>query len=123
MWNSPKPAWIHHKNQYINSMRLIVPLIATFLATSLNFAAEPKVCEVHQEKMTLKAVPIRYGMPAFDSYDQKMRGAEVRLFPHALDHVEGGCVVSKERTESVSECASCRKKKEAWLLKNPRPKS
>ena len=85
-------------------------------------AQKTGVCELHQEKMTKKRVPIEYGLPPpLSEYEQKLLKAEQASFPHAHDRVLGGCIVTEEKEREIFECETCRMKKEAWLKENPKP--
>lgn len=73
------------------------------------------ICEIHHTSMQEKAVPISYGMFVHTEYDVALRQAQQKSFPHAIDRIEGGCVVGSPSAEAVWECADCRAAKNNWI--------
>lgn len=70
--------------------------------------------------MQTKKIPIRYGMPV---QFEELEEAAARAFPHAIDQVEGGCVVLEGQPEfsEVLECDKCRQTKRRWLREHRGP--
>ena len=74
-------------------------------------------CPVHHIKMTATALPIRYGMMAFDEFDRRYEVA-AELFPFGENYVLGGCEKRQEKTEDGFLCPECVTARAAWLKKH-----
>jgi hypothetical protein len=77
-------------------------------------------CEVHGVDMERAVVPICYGLPAIpldQDYLHALDEATKSAFPHAQDHVEGGCIVKlgAPKRAAIYVCPSCRSAKQDWM--------
>src|SRR5262245_52503299 len=70
-------------------------------------------CEVHGIEMTKRVVPLEYGlMPqSFLPYAE----ARAKLFPHADEPMQAGCVVTEVTHSRIYVCSRCTAAREAWL--------
>jgi hypothetical protein len=73
-------------------------------------------CPVHHIKMTATALPIGYGMPPIDEFDDA--DVAVELFPFGRNYVRGGCVKEQKKTEDGFLCPECVTARAAWLKKH-----
>ncbi|MCZ2390502.1 MAG: hypothetical protein LC113_05420 [Acidobacteria bacterium] len=74
---------------------------------------DEKCCEVHGTKLESRTFPIIYGFPARPPDP----GDRIMDFPHAETETFGGCLVSFDQPEEVTQvvCPACVEAKEAWL--------
>jgi hypothetical protein len=67
---------------------------------------------MHQTLMVKTNVPIHYGlMPVTPMYE-----ASVRLFPHAQDSVNPGCMIETPKWATIYNCPACVEARRLWEL-------
>lgn len=79
-----------------------------------------EICAVHQVKMTRTSVPIMYGLPLWNEKTTARSKASAKLFPHAGDSLEGGCLVDSRNPKQamVFVCPDCQGKSQRWDLEH-----
>src|SRR6266481_742211 len=109
-----------------NSLRLLLLFGSIAVAVYMTFRivtaedltkSESSLCEVHRIKMKAKLVPIRYGLPMYPSPLAFGEGYvdAIGSFPHAPDHVSGGCVVRSKTRALVFSCPRCEANRVEWV--------
>lgn len=88
-----------------NNMRLTIItfiILSFFILTGCyNYTTgESNICKVHKVKMTKTAVPILYGLFAYEDCSH--------LYPNGGSYVLGGCVVKGTKSCIVYRCNDCR---------------
>jgi hypothetical protein len=80
-----------------------------------------RLCRLHQMVMSVRTVPIVYGLLAFSKWGGELAYAENADFPNARDYVSGGCMPDSIQKAYVFECDECRQRKHSWLAAHPKP--
>lgn len=82
---------------------------------------EQSICQDHKVDMKRKVVPITYGLP---DWSRRYSDAGIHSFPHAADHMNGGCIVRVDWTRRyavVFSCPRCETNWTQWLKENRNP--
>jgi hypothetical protein len=76
-----------------------------------------EMCQLHNAKMTLETVEIKYGLMMPSQDDIETAGASRRLFPNRREALYGGCGVNEDspRRGKRYVCSSCEAAYSDWL--------
>lgn len=80
-----------------------------------------RLCRLHNVAMSVRIVPIVYGLMSFSKWGEELAHAEKADFPNARDYVSGGCMPDPTERAYVFECDVCRRGKHSWLTAHPNP--
>lgn len=85
-----------------------------------NVIIDRTICEVHQQRMERRDLPIRSGYPDRSLFPS--RSEEVKQFPHGQEYVWGGCCgMPGEETQRGFVCGECVAALKKWRSENPPP--
>src|SRR5882762_4528569 len=72
-------------------------------------------CALHNEWMSVRDVPIAYGLPApREAYWEAAR----TLFPNSRNYIWGGCVLEEVQSAKTLYCPTCRSEEKEWVRQN-----
>ena len=84
-------------------------------------AAQSGTCHLHQVAMTMKAVPIHYGLPS-EVESGPSQDLRLKRFPFTGRSPEGGCAIEPNapKTMEVSVCPECVAAEQQWSKRHPK---
>lgn len=83
-------------------------------------ARKTGICNIHKVQMTKILAPIWWGLINFDI--GPLGSTEIRFFPHAREHINGGCVIDSKREnkkEPIYVCPECKRAVWRWIKAHP----